>query len=87
MAGAESREHQGKDANTPLPLNGGSNEKPVGEWNTSVTICHDGTVTSRINGKLMNTASECTINSGFIGIQSEGGEIEIRKITLRPRTN
>ena len=32
----------------------------------------------------MNEITECTISSGFIGIQSEGGEIEIRKVSLDP---
>ncbi len=32
----------------------------------------------------MNESTECTISSGFIGIQSEGGEIEIRKMFLNP---
>ena len=37
-----------------------------------------------MNGKLMNEASECSLSSGSIAIQSEGGEIEVRKIYLEP---
>lgn len=84
MGGAESKEHQGKSANTPLPLSGDSVEKPVGEWNTAETICLNHKVASFINSKLVNETSECTINSGFIGIQSEGAEIEIRTIAYCP---
>jgi len=84
MAGAESKEHQGKDANTALPLRGSSNEKNVGEWNASVTICDGNTVQSLINDKVLNETTGCTISSGTIGIQSEGAEIEIRKIAVEP---
>ena len=84
MAGAESKEHKGKDANTPVPLRDESVEKPVGEWNKSETICLHGKVESFINGKFMNEITECTIDSGCIGIQSEGGEIEIRSIIFSP---
>ena len=72
------------DANTPVPMHGQSNEKPVGEWNTNVTVCAGNDVKACINGKFMNEITECTISSGFIGIQSEGGEIEIRKMSLEP---
>lgn len=85
MSGAESKEHRGKDANTALPLRGDSNEKPVGEWDTVETICSGDTVKAYVNGKLMNETTECTISSGKIGIQSEGGEIEIRKMCLDPK--
>ncbi len=82
MVGAEAKEHKGMDANTPVPMHGDSVEKPVGEWNTADTICTHGKVESFINGHFMNEITECTIDSGFIGIQSEGGDIEIRAITF-----
>jgi hypothetical protein len=84
MAGAECKEHKDQDANTPVPMRGPSVEKPVGEWNTNVTMCAGNDVKAVVNGKWMNEITECTIFSGFIGVQSEGGEIEIRKITLDP---
>ncbi len=84
MAGAESREHQGTDANTPLPKHGPAAEKPVGEWNTCQVICPGNDVKAYINGRFMNETTQCTISSGFIGIQSEGGDIEIRRIYLEP---
>jgi hypothetical protein len=84
MSGAESKEHLGKDANTALPKYGESNEKPVGEWNTCELICAGNSVKAYINGKLMNETTECTISSGAIGIQSEGAEIEIRKMYIEP---
>jgi hypothetical protein len=84
MAGAESKEHKGMDANTPVPKQGPSNEKPVGEWDTILTVCSGNDVKACVNGKFMNEGTGCTLSSGFIGFQSEGGEIEIRKVFLEP---
>jgi len=84
MAGAEAKEHKGVDPNTPVPMRGPSHENPVGEWNTNVTVCAGDNVKAVINGNLMNEITECTVSSGFIGIQSEGGDIEIRRIYLEP---
>jgi len=84
MAGAEAKEHRGLDANTPVPKNGPANEKPVGEWDTIVTVCAGDRIRAYVNGKLMNEATECTVTSGFVGFQSEGGEFEIRKVSLEP---
>jgi hypothetical protein len=84
MAGAECKEHRGLDKNTPVPLHDKSNEKPVGEWDASVTVCSGNNVKAIINGRFLNEITESTISSGFIGFQSEGGEIEIRKVFLEP---
>ena len=88
MEGAESREHKGMDKNTPIPYRKEyieqNVEKPVGEWNKFETVCLHGKVESFINGKFVNETTECTINSGYIGIQSEGAEIEIRSIIYTP---
>ena len=61
-----------------------SNEKPVGEWNTFQAECAGSNVKVFINGRLMNEAVECNVSSGFIGIQSEGADIEVRKVYLVP---
>jgi hypothetical protein len=84
MEGAEAKEHKGKDKNTPVPLQGDPVEVPVGEWNKAETICVNGKIESFMNSKFVNEITECTVNSGFIGIQSEGGEIEIRSIDYCP---
>jgi hypothetical protein len=84
MEGAEAKEHKGKNKNTPVPLQGDPVEVPVGEWNKAETICVNGKVESFMNSKFVNEITECTINSGYIGIQSEGGEIEIRSIDYCP---
>lgn len=84
MEGAEAKEHKGMDKNTPVPFRGESMERPVGEWNKAEIICKNNKVTAFINGKLLNEVTECTLNSGHIGIQSEGGELEIRSIAYSP---
>lgn len=84
MEGAEAKEHLGMNKNTPVPMHGDSAENPVGEWNKAETICVNHKVESFINGRFMNEITECTINSGYIGIQSEGGDIEIRSIVFSP---
>jgi hypothetical protein len=84
MGGAEAKEHQGMAASTPIPRRGGSVENPVGEWNTADTICLHHKVESFINGKFVNEITECTLDDGCIGIQSEGAEIEIRSIVFSP---
>lgn len=84
MAGAESKEHRGLDANTAIPLRGESSEKPVGEWNIGETICATNSVKAFINGRFMNETTDCTVASGFVGIQSEGAEFEIRRMFVEP---
>jgi hypothetical protein len=86
MSGAECKEHLalGKDANSPVPLRGEPNENPVGGWNTNVTVCVGNSVKAIINGKLLNEITECTVSSGFVGIQSEGADFEIREFYLEP---
>jgi hypothetical protein len=84
MAGAECKEHRGLNPNTPVALRGSPCENPIGDWNTNVTICTGNGVKAIINGKLENEITECTVSSGFIGIQSEGADIEIRRIFLEP---
>jgi Domain of Unknown Function (DUF1080) len=86
MSGVECKEHLalGKDANTPVALRGEANENAVGEWNTNVTDCLGNDVQAIINGKLLNEITECTVSSGFVGIQSEGADFEMRKFYLEP---
>jgi hypothetical protein len=85
MAGAACKESQDlPGANKVVAKNGPSNEKPVGEWDTVEVLCAGNTIKAWVNGKLMNAASECNISSGEIGIQSEGGDIEIRKMYIEP---
>jgi hypothetical protein len=81
--GTDFKEHRGVEGRR-VPKKGPHNEKPVGEWNTYELVCRGDTIRVFVNGKLMNEAHECTVTSGMIAIQSEGSEIEVRKVTLEP---
>ncbi len=83
IGGTEFKEHKGKKGRR-VAKNGPSNEKPLGEWNTYEIICKGDSVLPHVNGKLMNTATECSVTEGMICIQSEGVPWECRKITLAP---
>lgn len=61
-----------------------SAEKPVGEWNIYQVICRGNSVEIVVNGKSMNKITDCNVSSGFIGLQSEGAELEIRSVTVEP---
>ena len=60
------------------------NEKPAGEWNKYEITAQGGTITVKVNGKLLNEATGCDVRAGQIGLQSEGGVIHFRNITLVP---
>jgi hypothetical protein len=59
-------------------------EKPVGEWNRSEVVCDGNRITNLINGEVVNHGTESSHTAGKIQIQSEGAEIFIRRIELRP---
>jgi Domain of Unknown Function (DUF1080) len=61
-----------------------SNENPVGEWNVFQIICRNDTIEIIVNGRSMNKITGDNLSSGFIGIQSEGADMEVRKIFLEP---
>ena len=69
---------------TNVPQIGPSNENPVGEWDTNQIVCHGASLELYVNGKEMNHITGCNLTSGYIGVQSEGGDIEVRKLTLEP---
>jgi len=60
-----------------------SNEKPVGEWNKAeITVSND-TITVWINGELQNQITGVSSKSGYIGLQSEGKDIEFRNVIIK----
>jgi hypothetical protein len=67
-----------------IPQMDAQNENPAGEWNTNEIICNGNAIGVFVNGKAMNQITDCNLSSGYIGIQSEGGEIEIRRLFLEP---
>ncbi len=67
-----------------IPQMGPPNENPAGEWNTNVIICNGNAIGVFVNGKVMNQITGCNLSSGYIGIQSESGDIEVRRLLLEP---
>jgi len=59
-------------------------EKPLGEWNTIHTTVSGDTIKVLLNGVLVNEAFGVKPSKGKIQIQSEGAEVFIRKIELKP---
>lgn len=59
-------------------------EKPAGEWNRVELLAQGGRYTVWMNGQQINEASGVEILAGPIGLQSEGGEIHFRRVTLTP---
>ena len=61
-------------------------EKPVGEWNTMVIECHDNRIKIWVNDDLVNYGFNCEASRGQIALQSEGSEVEFRKVEITPIT-
>lgn len=59
-------------------------EKPLGEWNTLIVECLGRSVKVWVNGDLVNHGTDCTAEKGKIALQSEGSEVEFRKVELTP---
>ena len=64
-----------------------SAENSVGEWSTYQTVCRSNSVEIIVNGKAMNKLTGGNVSEGFIGLQSEGAEIEVRRVYLEPLKN
>ncbi len=60
------------------------NEKEPGEWNRYEITVRGGTTRVMLNGTLVNEATGCDVRPGKIGLQSEGGVIHFRTVTLTP---
>jgi hypothetical protein len=58
-------------------------EKPLGEWNEMEITCRGDEVLVKVNGKLVNHATNLSQSKGAIALQSEGAPIEYREIKLR----
>jgi hypothetical protein len=63
-----------------------NSEKPLGEWNTMVIEAVGRAVRVWVNGDLVNDGTEATADHGRIAVQSEGSEVELRKLVLTPIT-
>ena len=59
-----------------------NSEKPLGEWNTMVIEAVGRAIRVWVNGDLVNDGSDATADRGRIALQSEGSEVEFRKVSL-----
>jgi len=60
-------------------------EKPVGEWNAMRIEAVGRTIRVWVNGDLVNEGFDATADHGQIALQSEGAEVEFRKIVMTPQ--
>ena len=58
--------------------------RPVGEWNELVIETVGSSVRVWVNGDLVNDGYDATAASGRIALQSEGSEVEFRKVAITP---
>jgi hypothetical protein len=63
---------------------GKPSEKPFGEWNSVEIEVKGDLIKSYVNGVLQNIGKDAYTDSGNICLQSEGGPIEFRNITVEP---
>ncbi|MFP4499828.1 MAG: DUF1080 domain-containing protein [Candidatus Hydrogenedentota bacterium] len=61
-----------------------STEKELGKWNTYSIHCHGNKIKVYVNGVLQNIATNATVCSGYIGLQSEGTPVEFRTVRVEP---
>lgn len=73
-----------KDKKPGVPRTKPDAEKAVGEWNTFEVVCKGDTVAILVNGTEVNRVTGSNVTSGQIALQAEGGEQEIRKVTVSP---
>lgn len=59
-------------------------EKAAGEWNTMVIHAQKDSLVVLLNGQLINVGTNSSVTKGKIALQSEGVELEFRKLELKP---
>jgi len=59
-------------------------EKTGGEWNRVEILAAGDRYTVWMNGEKINEVTGVEVCAGFIGLQSEGGEVHFRRATLTP---
>jgi hypothetical protein len=70
--------------NKRIERTGKPSEKPFGEWNSVDIEVKGNLIKSYINGVLQNTGKDAYTDAGNICLQSEGGPIEFRNISINP---
>ena len=61
-----------------------NSERPVGEWNRMVIEALGRSIRVWVNGDLVNDGFDASADHGQIALQSEGSEVEFRKLVLTP---
>jgi len=61
-----------------------ASEKPRGEWNSVDITVQGNTIEVTVNGVLQNKGKDVYTDAGQICLQSEGGAIQFRNITIEP---
>jgi hypothetical protein len=59
-------------------------EKPTGEWNRMEVYCDGDTIINIVNGYVVNIGTKSSLTKGKIMVQSEGAELYVRRIEIRP---
>lgn len=59
-------------------------EKPRGEWNSVDIIAKGNTIEVSVNGVLQNKGVDVYTDAGQICLQSEGGAVDFRNVTIAP---
>jgi hypothetical protein len=59
-------------------------ENRPGEWNQVEVLAQGAHYQVWLNGKLVNDVAGVELRAGLVGIQSEGGLIQFRRVTLTP---
>jgi len=67
-----------------LPKRQPGSEVTPGQWNTYDIVCYKDTIQCSVNKVLQNEGTRATDTAGWICLQSEGGPVEFRNITLEP---
>ena len=65
-----------------VPAKAPSAEKPFGEWNVLEIEVKGDTIVSKLNGVEMNRVNGVKTPKGAIALQSEGGAVEFKNITV-----
>ncbi len=84
LGGTSIKQHDGPGIR--LPMFGESNELPAGEWNRYEIYCMDDGIYISVNGELKNVATEASLTSGTIALQSEGAPVQFRNVYIEPIT-
>ncbi|WP_341228506.1 DUF1080 domain-containing protein [uncultured Arcticibacterium sp.] len=76
------KENWGVDGkkNRRIPNLTGNMENELGEWNFMQIECFEDQVKVWLNGKMVNHGFNATATSGSFALQSEGSEVEFRKV-------